>query len=265
MNRAVRAGMFLAISALFVLAAACGSDDTPPDAEFAPRIEVLAPIDEAEVVITGDAEPDYLLRIVSGLPNACAKYENTLVNIGSGVITVRVMNTVPEDIRVACAEIYGSHERTVELLGLEKTTDYEIIVNNTINLTFTTEAEPSDGTRSIQARILDFRLELTNSSPLMYEFIMNSGLESSCITRGQVAQSRSGGRLFGDLIRINLTNLEDIDTTVECTGEFTPYEARATLPGNFVVGGEYKILLNFGNQYEFVGGTTELRILPPTS
>jgi hypothetical protein len=265
MNWAVRTGMFLVISALFVLAAACGSDDTPPAAEFAPRIEVLAPIDIAEVVVTDDTEPDYLLRIVSGLPNGCAKYKNTHVSIGTDVITVRVMNTIPEDVRVACTAIYGSHERSIKLLGLETATDYEIIVNSAVDLTFTTEPEPTEGTRSVQARILDFRLEVTNSNPLTYDFIMNSGLESSCITRGEVNQSRSGGRLFGDLIRINLTNLEDIDSTVECTGEFTPYEARVTLPGNFVVDGDYEILLNFGNVYEFKGGLTVMRIKPPTS
>lgn len=265
MNRAVRAGMFLVISALFLLAAACGSDDTPPDAEFAPRIEVLAPIDEAEVVVTGDAEPDYLLRIVSGLPNGCAKYDDTHVKTVGDVITVTVMNTIPEDVRVICTAIYGSHERTVELRGLENATDYEIIVNSAVNLTFTTETEPTEGTRSVQARIVDFRLELMNDSPLTYDFIMNSGLESSCITRGEAVKSRSGGRLFADLIRINLTNLENIDSTVECTGGFTSYEARVTLPGNFAVGDEYKILLNFGNQYEFIGGATELKILPPTS
>jgi hypothetical protein len=265
MTRAVRAGMFLVISALFVLAAACGSDDTPPDAEFAPRIEVFAPIDVAEVIVADNAESDYLLRVVSGLPNGCAKYDNMHVNVGAAVITVSVMNTIPEDVRVACTLEYGSHDRAVELQGLETATDYEIIINSATNLTFTTEAEPTEGMRSVQARILDFRLELTNSIPLTYDLIMNSGLESSCITRGDANQSRSGGRLFGDLIRINLTNLEDIDATVECTGEFTPYEIRVTLPGNFVIDGEYEILLNFGNVYEFIGGSTVLRIKPPTT
>ena len=265
MTQAVRAGMFLVISALFVLAAACGSDDTPPDAEFAPRIEVFAPIDVAEVIVADNAESDYLLRVVSGLPNGSAKYDNMHVNVGAAVITVSVMNTIPEDVRVACTLEYGSHDRAVELQGLETATDYEIIINSATNLTFTTEAEPTEGMRSVQARILDFRLELTNSIPLTYDLIMNSGLESSCITRGDANQSRSGGRLFGDLIRINLTNLEDVDATVECTGEFTPYETRVTLPGNFVIDGDYEILLNFGNVYEFIGGSTVLRIKPPTT
>ena len=265
MTRAVRAGMFLVISALFVLAAACGGDDTPPDAEFAPRIEVFAPIDVAEVIVKDDGESDYLLRIVSGLPNGCAKYDSVHVNVETGIITVSVMNTIPEDVRVACTEIYGSHDRTVELQGLETATDYEIIINSATSLTFTTEAEPTEGMRSVQARIFDFRLELTNSTPLTYDFIMTSGLESSCITRGDANQSRSGGRLFGDLIRINLTNLENIDSAVKCTGDFTPYETRVTLPGNFVIDGEYEILLDFGNVYQFIGGSTELRIKPPTT
>jgi hypothetical protein len=37
-----------------------------------------------------------------------------------------------------------------------------------------------------------------------------------------------------------------------------------TLPGVFEKGGEYRILLNFGNRYEFIGGSSALRLLPPT-
>ena len=80
MKGAMRAGLILAIAVISV-AAACGGEDAPSDPELALRIEVLAPIDEAEVITVVGPETEYMLRIVSGLPNACAEYKNILVNI----------------------------------------------------------------------------------------------------------------------------------------------------------------------------------------
>lgn len=259
MKGAVRAGVILGIATLFVAAAACGGEDAPPDAEFAPRIEVLAPIDEAEVVAVAGDEPKYKLRLVSGLPDSCTEYKTTLVNITGDTVTVDIRNTVPADVRVACADVYSFEERTVDLLGLEPATDYNIIVNGVINLTLTTEAAPIAGQRLVDAPLLDFRLELTASSPPAYDLVLETGLESTCMTRAEVSKSRSGGRLFGNVIRVSVTNLEEIDPLTECSEEFTPYEARVTLPGGFRLGSKYELVLNQGGRYEFSGGSTELR------
>lgn len=257
MKGAVRMRLILGIMALFIVAAACGGEDPPPDVEFAPRIEALAPIDEAEVITV--AGPKYTLRIVSGLPNSCAEYKNTLVNIVGNTVLVDVRNTVPADVRVVCAAVYGFNERTVELPGLEPKTDYTIIVNGTVDLTLTTEAEPVEGQRSVYAPLVDIRLEMTASSPPTYDVVVGTGLESTCMTQGEVAQSRSGGRLFGRLIRVNLTNLEEIDPVTECSPEFTPYEVRVTLPGKFILNSTYELELNLDERYEFDAGSTELR------
>lgn len=259
MKGAVRAGLIVVIAALSVAAVACGGEDPPPDPEFALRIEVLAPIDEAEVVTVVGPETEYMLRIVSGLPNGCAEYKNTLVNIAGDAVTVDVRNTVPADLRVACAAIYGFEERTVELIGLVPATEYTITINGTVSLTLTTEAAPVQGQRSVHAPLLDSRLELTASSPPAYDLIVGTGVESTCMTRGEVSHSRSGGRLFGNLIRVNVTNIEEIDPLIECSEEFTPYEVRVTLPGAFKPGGKYELLLNLDERYEFIGGATELR------
>lgn len=264
MNGALRTGIVLIISALFVVVAACG-EDAPPDAEFAPRLEVLAPIDEAELITVGDQNPEYQLRVVSGLPNGCAQYKNTTVKIVDNVVVVDVRNTLPQDDRVVCAAVYGSHERTVDLPGLEPETDYIVSVNGEVQLALTTEAKLDDGIRSVLAPLVDFRLELTSESPVQYDFVANSGLESSCMTQGEVSQTRSGGRIFGHVLRISLTNLEQIDPATECTDEFTPYEIRVPLTGQFDPEGEYVLQLNFANQYDFVGGLTDLRLKPPTS
>ncbi|MBT3942961.1 MAG: hypothetical protein HOC77_06165 [Chloroflexi bacterium] len=264
MNGALRTGLVLMISALVVVAAACG-DDSPPDAEFAPRLEVLAPIDEAELITVGDQNPEYQLRVVSGLPNGCAQYKNTTVKVVDSVVVVDVRNTIPQDGRVACTAVYGSHERTVELPGLSPATDYTVSVNGVVQLELTTEAKLDEGIQSVLAPLVNFRLELISESPLQYEFVADSGLESSCMTRGEVAQTRSGGRLFGNVLRISVTNLEEVDPTTVCADEFTPYEVRVLLTGDFEPAGEYILQLNFKNQYDFVGGETNLRLKPPTA
>jgi len=264
MNGALRTGIAIVISTMVLSAVACG-EDAPPDVEFAPRLEVIAPIDEAELItVGGQQSPVYQLRVVSGLPNACASYKNTTVKIVGTDIVVDVRNTLPQDSRVICAAVYGFYERTVDLPGLKPETDYTVTVNDQVQLKLTTEAKLDVGMRSVLATLVDFRLELMNEFPLQYEFVANSGLESSCIAQGEVTQTRSGGRLFGHVLRISLTNLEQIDSTTECIQEFTPYEVRVPLTGDFDPGSDYILQLNFGNQYDFVGGQTNLKLKPPS-
>ena len=139
MNGALRTGIAIVISTMALSAFACG-EDAPPDVEFAPRLELLAPIDEAELITVGKESPVYQLRVVSGLPNACAKYKNTTVKIVGADIVVDVRNTVPQDDRVICAAVYGSYERTVDLPGLKPETDYTVTVNDQVQLKLKTEA-----------------------------------------------------------------------------------------------------------------------------
>jgi hypothetical protein len=262
MSGVLRTGLILVISALFVVAVACG-DDAPPDAEFAQRIEVFAPVDEAEVITVRDPEIGYQLRIVSGLPNSCAEYLDTRVNILGNKINVNAWNTIPEDVRVVCAAVYGSHERTVELRGLAPSIEYELVLNNADPLMLMTEAEVDDGTRSVLATIIDLELEMTNTSPPEYDLIVTSELESSCISQGELVEARTDGRIWGNVIRVSLTNIVETNPAVECSGEITNYEARVAMPGKFVTDGAYELQMNGRELFDFVGGLTELKPQPP--
>ena len=262
MSGAMRTGLILVISALFIAAVACG-DDAPPDADFAQRIEVYAPVDEAEVITVRDPYIGYQLRVVSGLPSSCAEYLDTRVYILGSKIIVGVWNTIPEDVRVVCAAVYGSHERTVELRGLALSTEYQVVLNNTEPLTLMTEAAADDGTRSVLATIVDLDLVLTNNAPLEYDLVVTSELESSCISQGELVKSRSGGRIWGNVIRVSLTNLVETDPAEECSGEITNYEVRLAMPGKFVEDAEYELQMNGREGFDFVGGLTNLR--PQTS
>jgi hypothetical protein len=130
----------LLASATVVLAAACGGGAKPvatpsatsapaatPSATVAPgatpsatpagdRKVVLAPIDKLDLIIRESFPPQYAVRILSGLPNGCAQFnEARITDRTASTITIEVTNTMPTDPNVACTQIYGTHESIVEL------------------------------------------------------------------------------------------------------------------------------------------------------
>ena len=79
--------------------------------------------------------PQYFLRVVSGLPNACHRFDRWDIargNEGPGVV-VRVYNTVPADDTVACTQVYGTHETTLPLgSDFESRVTYDVAVNDAV-------------------------------------------------------------------------------------------------------------------------------------
>lgn len=127
----------LAIVLFAVLApvalAACvddsGSTGTPRDTY--PTKVVDAPIDAIEIEVRDSQPPQYAVRITSGLPSGCARFEAWELTGREGTeITIRVTNRVPDSDEVACTTIYGTHVSTVDL-GSDFTpgTTYTVIVN----------------------------------------------------------------------------------------------------------------------------------------
>jgi hypothetical protein len=96
-----------------------------------PTKVVDAPIDGLEVLIRETAPPSYAVRIVSGLPSGCAKFEAWEITGRSGTeITIRVTNRMPDSDDVACTMIYGTHESVVDLgSDFVSGTTYTVVVN----------------------------------------------------------------------------------------------------------------------------------------
>ena len=142
----------IGITVIVVSAAACGSSGdesaTPtaqptstPSAGGLPQpapddglsepatVAVLAPIDDLEIIIAESFPPQYFLRIVSGLPNACHKFNGYVVERAGKSIEVTVTNTMPAEVR-ACAEVYGMVETNVALgTDFESGESYTVSVN----------------------------------------------------------------------------------------------------------------------------------------
>jgi hypothetical protein len=122
------------------------SDDpvrpTPPPSSDEPAFATepqLAPIDELDLLIRESYPPQYAVRIVSGIPSGCARYDRTEVERDGNRITIEVWNRVISDPDVACTMIYGMHEQTVELgTDFEPGEEYTVIVNGE-RLSFTAQ------------------------------------------------------------------------------------------------------------------------------
>lgn len=91
----------------------------------------LAPIDGAEIVVRESAPPQYAVHITSGLPSGCAEFADATASRTGDEITIAVRNTLPADARIACTQIYGTHEATVELgSDFVRGTTYRVHVND---------------------------------------------------------------------------------------------------------------------------------------
>lgn len=147
-TRVMRDARILTISsALCALAMLAACTKAPPRSSAAPqtppavaagRTAVLAPIEQAELVV-GDQQPRrYAIRIRSGLPSGCAKFERIDVARDGYVVNASVWNTIPSDATVACTMIYGIAENTVELGGdFVRGEAYALHVNGEPKLSFT--------------------------------------------------------------------------------------------------------------------------------
>jgi hypothetical protein len=129
--------LLLLAGATLVLAAACGNarhtgNATPSPSPGAERTVVPAPIDKLEMIVRESAPPQYAVRVLSGLPSGCARFNEARVASRSGTtITVEVTNTMPSDKTIACTAIYGTHEAIVELgTDFVPGTEYLVRVND---------------------------------------------------------------------------------------------------------------------------------------
>ncbi len=124
-------------------AAACmddpGSTGGRPRDGYPTKV-VDAPIDELDVVVRESAPPSYAVRIVSGLPSGCAKFEAWEITGRSGTeVTIRVTNRVPDSDEVACTAVYGTHESVVDLgSDFVPGRQYTVVVNGE-RVTFTAQ------------------------------------------------------------------------------------------------------------------------------
>lgn len=102
-------------------------------------VVVLAPVESVALVIFEMDPPQYTLRIASGLPSGCARFNGYESAIDGNAITVTVTNVMPAGDAI-CTAIYGLYEGEV-VLGRDFTSGeiYTVTVNGELVETFTAQ------------------------------------------------------------------------------------------------------------------------------
>ena len=117
-----RAGLVLlplavALGALAFLAVACSDRDPRPTPSPTYRTKIEpAPIDNLELIIRESFPPQYAVKITSGLPSGCHRFDKAEPDGWRGnTLVIRVTNIAPDDPGVACDALYRFVETVVEL------------------------------------------------------------------------------------------------------------------------------------------------------
>jgi hypothetical protein len=99
------------------------------DDEAVERERVLAPIDAMDIVVLESFPPQYVLTVVAGLPNGCARADGHEVDRVLDTVRVRIYNTVPVG-KVACIQVYRTYQLSIPLgSDLQSGRDYTVDVN----------------------------------------------------------------------------------------------------------------------------------------
>lgn len=107
-------------------------DPAPTDPGFE-VVEVLAPIESIQILVLESFPEQYVVQVISGLPNGCATYSRNEVVRDGNTINISVYNTVPapDDLkRISCIAMYGLHDENIGLgSDFDRDTQYTVIVN----------------------------------------------------------------------------------------------------------------------------------------
>jgi hypothetical protein len=94
---------------------------------------VRAPLDDTGLIILEILPVQYRVRMVSGLPSGCAKFESWDLqsDLEARTFRIQLLNSVPADPDIACTAIYGMIENTVPLPeGVVPGLTYNVEIND---------------------------------------------------------------------------------------------------------------------------------------
>jgi hypothetical protein len=97
------------------------------------RESVLAPIESVEVEILESFPVQYRVRVVSGLPNGCARFDRWTVGFDEAarLFTIEVLNSVPTAAAdLLCTMVYGTVDHSIPIDGVKSGLTYEVQVHD---------------------------------------------------------------------------------------------------------------------------------------
>ncbi len=166
--------VLVAIAALAAFVIACGTDETklvsdnpsggvgaqptqpagedPTDGGQLPAdqgyevVDELAPIESVQILVLESYPGQFVVQVISGIPNGCASFSHADVAREGTDIKISVYNLVPTpeaSAVISCTMMYGIHDENVSLgSDFERGTTYSVYVNDQEPVTFTTGSAP---------------------------------------------------------------------------------------------------------------------------
>ena len=81
----------------------------------AERVLVPAPIESVNILTLESFPPQYVVMVVSGLPNGCAEFDHYTEQRQDNIIRIDVFNSIPGEQGVACTDNYRITETRVNI------------------------------------------------------------------------------------------------------------------------------------------------------
>ncbi|MDP6403173.1 MAG: YbaY family lipoprotein [SAR202 cluster bacterium] len=220
-------------------------------------VEVPAPIETVEVVVSGSDPAEYSLHIVSGLPSGCAEFDGYQVSRDGNTIEVTVTNLMPADPKTICTMIYGYHEGDVALGGdFVGGETYTVVVNGEAAGSFVARDQRTSGWVVEDSPIEAAEVVVSEAAPYEYtlKIVSRLPLGSSCSKfNGYDLVRRTAGT-----IEVKLTHLEIAPgQVVPCTADLPVVSTVIPLGGDFTPGETYTVVVNGQATNAFVGRDPE--------
>lgn len=102
-----------------------------PDEPAFPTVEVPAPIESVQIVMTKSLPPQYVVMVTSGLPSGCATFHDYDISRDGNNVNINMTNLMPApEAEVMCTLIYGYEETSINLGDdFEEGVTYTLVVN----------------------------------------------------------------------------------------------------------------------------------------
>ncbi|MCH8061402.1 MAG: hypothetical protein IH861_02750, partial [Chloroflexi bacterium] len=215
------------------------SQPTPGAAPEPNLVVVAAPIESVEVIIAESFPPQYFLKVKSGLPNGCVRFNEYVVNRSDAEIDVKVTNLEPADKNVICTMVYGTVNSNIVLgTDFEGGREYTVRVNDVVE-TFTaqggeTSAEIDE--TAIEPAPIESVAILLDRGP---ELVVVSGLPNSCYELSDHALTRQG-----DTFILDVNNVRPADESIMCAEIYRTVDTRIAIQGQIEPCKVYEVLAN---------------------
>jgi hypothetical protein len=247
-------------------------DGATPDGGATPgagsdMTEVQAPIEMVEIWIIEGNEDLAQLVIVSGIPNGCVRYHETVVSQEGGAIASTVTNLVPaDDPYVACTQVYGTNQSHTDLSSdFDPCETYPVQVNGAAyavqpklhravgtgvrrlmevvepsTICAASQEPAGSGVREhVPASIEDIQINVAESFPVQYFVAVSVGLPNACYDFGEATVERDGS-----IVRISVTNLAPADPNRLCAEIYRTIVETVALGSDFDPNVGYTVEVN---------------------